>query len=698
VRLPLAQAEKLPWGEWSLEAMGKKWPAFRHEPFETAGFNAVTLPFRYESTVPDGNHDEAFAFSFLISFGLDWGPGCYCTRHAYFIFKRSRRYMDPLARHYDPRGIAYAIEDWNATHAVGGLLRKVPGGYEGTLEIYDASGEVVCEKTYEGARDYFTLVGDMAVDALTFFGPPPSAALAEHLHKPRCHDFQSILDLGSAAFVDEKSPLEFGIYKRILQRDPGFGEVRYWWANQKQWCDGNRKAYFAETARSMDDYLTSSALTDFEVETCPDTERAGHYGAWMDEMERLVGRDSPIWLNRHLLVEPVPADDLRRAMAVAAAYPNDFWLLSRVACPCRNQRLDSAMSLSIYFAAGQNRHMLGDGGHGRNPVGITYALGDLGCHAEIIAALISQYQADLGRGDYRWAAWDCWYMADALVQAGWYEKAIGAYQWAYRYAKSDDLSRRIILLNEGVAAALAGREDLLAQILRDHPEELQKDDMAPLLETYLQLLRGRKMTLDEAPKYADSIDRRIQLQWQILYAQIDLMAGQDRYRDEVRRAVIEWSGWRPFWILYDLYDRRDPRPESAAFYKMMACFHGDDPWVCQAVADFHARVAHPTVLSVEEVEERLKDYTTERWPQRPKVGDLSYRVAFGMPPGTMTSVLLSLLVDGQYDRAEALALRYHHLAVKWGAYQVRVHANRLVHMVEQARPPAPKAGGAPQWL
>ena len=47
------------------------------------------------------------------------------------------------------------------------------------------------------------------------------------------------MDLGSAAFMEEKSPEEFGLYQKILRNDPGFSMVRHRYANQKHWNDGD---------------------------------------------------------------------------------------------------------------------------------------------------------------------------------------------------------------------------------------------------------------------------------------------------------------------------------------------------------------------------------------------------------------------------------------------------------------------------
>ncbi|MCD4699139.1 MAG: PT domain-containing protein [Phycisphaerae bacterium] len=67
VVFPLAQAIKQPTSNYTLEQLAEMWPAFRHAPIETAGFNHFTLPFHYVSRDGTGDANEAYAFSFLLS-------------------------------------------------------------------------------------------------------------------------------------------------------------------------------------------------------------------------------------------------------------------------------------------------------------------------------------------------------------------------------------------------------------------------------------------------------------------------------------------------------------------------------------------------------------------------------------------------------------------------------------------------------
>ena len=197
--------------DFTLAELSRQYPAFQHASFDSAGFNPLELPFRYEDVDNVGDPSEANALSFLMSHALDWAPGNYCARHAYFIFKRWRDKIQPLTQKYDSAVIANLVQSWKATHAVGGVLIRSKEGCSGRLEIYDSSGQQVFSREYKKPREYFDLLGDMAVDAITFFGPPPNELLVQDLHAPRCRNAASIVRLGMAAFLPERGEEEFSL-------------------------------------------------------------------------------------------------------------------------------------------------------------------------------------------------------------------------------------------------------------------------------------------------------------------------------------------------------------------------------------------------------------------------------------------------------------------------------------------------------
>jgi len=412
--LPLAGMPALKVSMHHLDELAILFPAFQHEPFETSGFNHLTLPFLYVSTDRDADPNEALAFSFLLSNSLDWAPGNYCTRHAYFTFKRARRYMMPLSMEYDRQTIAEAIDDWDATHAVGGTLRKVRGRYAGELNIYDRSKKVICRKVYAAPRDYFQLLGDMAVDAIGFFGHKASPALVEHLHRKRCEHYQSLIDLGKAAFAPEKTPEEFGLYEKILARDPGFADVRYWYANQRRWHDGGYARYKAECAKVLDTYPYLAALVEFNVADTKDAALGPRIRQWLEEAEALAGADAPALVLRRM--EEIKSrgqathEELQQAVRTAARYPNEYWLLWYTATTLQRGAdlgADCDLAAPMFIAALRNRYLTGTGdkSHALKRLGLAlFWLGRDNLCAELMAGHCLNLLKKGERGEAAWYA------------------------------------------------------------------------------------------------------------------------------------------------------------------------------------------------------------------------------------------------------------------------------------------------------
>lgn len=684
---PLAQATRLPMpARLSLDKLAAEWPDFKHEPFDVAGFNHVTLPFRYESRAGGGDPNEALAFSFLLSNTLDWAPGCYCARHAYFAFKADAGVMKPLATRYDLGPIARMIKEWDATHAIGGVVRQEAQGYSGTLEVYGPRG-LLHSVEYGQPRDYFTLLGDMAVDALRYFDYTPSPALIEHLHKPRCKDFRSIRNLGAAAFLPARCEVEFGIYRWILEHDPGFAEVRYWYANQKQWGDGDRKTYFLEMARSLEDYVFEATLADFDPKKCPDAALAAQFETRLAEGERLVGKDSPILLHRRLALAtgPVPEETLRLATEVAARYPNHYWFLYELGRAYEKQD-DPDMAASINLAALQNRYLVGIGSKRHVQANLARCLSNLGLDGEAYACILPVFKEDMSNENLRPAAWASRYAAHSLANAGWYEKSIGAYERAWRGAGEKDDWRDEMLLRVVASAGIAGRQDVLTQFLRDHREDLDRTKITFLAEAYLQVLKGETVDADAVVKQAPKGEYYTGIQTTIFVAQVDLMKGHSRHRKRVVEALTQQPDLRPLWILFDLYDRQEPRPDSAAFYRMIEWLHGDDPWVQQAVANYKRRAAEAVLPAAGDLLAKLQDFSPERWPAAKKESAKKAKeFAMTSPVGAVPAALRALLDKGDFKTAEDLALRYHHSAVDRTNFHLASHANWLIRLVERAR-------------
>ena len=701
--LPLAQVEPVPIPDYSIAELKEMFPAFEHEPFETAGFNHLTLPFLYLDRTRHGHAAEALAFSFLLSNSIDWAPGGYCARHAYFTFKRSRRYMRELARSYNPGKIKFAIEDWEATHAVGGTLIKSVGGYAGHLKIYDRSGAVKLQKAYRNPRDYFHLLGDMAADAITFFGGEVSPALLEHLRRKRCEHQRSIIDLGMAAFVKEKSQEEFGAYRNILDRDPGFADVRYWYANQRQWQTGDWAWYGAQMERAIDTYFVAKAVFGFEPEKHADPRAAEQKNAlYLEKVTPLVGAEFPDLLREKLRAAQketsISCELLERATRVARRFPNEYWLLYHLADVYRKGNdfpADNDFAISLIHCALRSRFLASiDHRHAVNRM--ARALQKLGrydlcvCHLYPVGVAVHRKE---GAAESYWL-YDP--VARSLHCMGHHAEAVKTFNAELAGMDRDHESYSEVLVLRGIAAAHAGNLFVLKATIDDQRERLEKDRLLPLLQAYRDLLEGKPVDGQAVVDRIRGCGYWADDEAYILAGQADLVAGTQRSRDSTKYCLRLDSQNRAFCILYDRYQRTEPSPDDACFYEMLDWLHSYDPWARQAVADFRKRAREknlPPAWAPEKVAGLLKDFSTQRYPIA--TGDLKARakeVFDTLPPGAVAAAVRALVRRNRFDEAEDLALRHHHMAVEYESYFRRTHANHLVHLVQQARREAEASG------
>jgi hypothetical protein len=100
----LASQKPLPIPRITLAQLAAQYPAFKHEAFESSGFNAMVMPFHYtdQTTQGVGDSAEANAFSFLLSNDLDWSPSCYCARHSYFVYRTDHDTFTAQRQQYTP--------------------------------------------------------------------------------------------------------------------------------------------------------------------------------------------------------------------------------------------------------------------------------------------------------------------------------------------------------------------------------------------------------------------------------------------------------------------------------------------------------------------------------------------------------------------------------------------------------------------
>ncbi len=701
VILPLARVAKLPLRTYTFRQVRERFPAFEHAPFETAGFSHLTLPFHYEDRAAGGDANEAYAFAFLLSFSLDWAPGCYCTRHAYLVFQRDRGVTRKLAAEYDRGLIASAVKRWRATHAVGGTLVHHKDGYSGTLSVYDRTGAVAAQFEYDKPRGYFDLLGDAAVDAMKSLGHEPSPALAGHLRLRQCKHHRSLIDLGRAAGLKEKPSGLFALYGRILKRDPGFAAVRYWLANQRGWVDRNDKARALANGKALESHLVQEALEDFSPAKCPDILLAAQYPLWLKQAETLVGPDAPWLVTKRLEAArqrgKIAPALLARASRVAAKYPNDYPLLcSLFEAYSHGGGLPADLDTSsgIALVALGNRYLPAPGHKAAAAHHIALAGRHLGFNDLCVQMLEPLTKVRLEREGQRAVRWAARTLGEALFDMGHFDQSWRWYRTSFKgcVAGSSDAMRALV--GGGVAAAHAGRLDVVRQILRDRRDLLAREGAVGLLEGYLDLLAGKRISHKAVWSRSEPRPSWLERQLTIVTIQSDLLHRKD--------AHWQWAEWgvkrdvhnRTFQILTHEMFHRHPQRSTDCFYEAIEWLEGDDPWARQAVAAWRRRVAEPSVVEPAELLAAVAHYPPVRFP----VGEKSRRSAAGNVHARFRVCAFACgvrrLADARrFDEAEELAMRYRHLAADMDSYPVRAHANHLVHLVAKAREAAKGAIG-----
>ena len=694
VVLPLARAGRQPLRTYSLAELGRMFPAFEHEPFDRAGFNHLALPFHYADRDGGGDANEANALAFLLSQALDWAPGCYCTRHAYFVFKRARKYMRPLAKEYDAGKIRFAIADWRATHAVGGKLIHHTSGYSGMLMIYDRTGHLARTVEYGKPRAFFELLGDMSVDALTFLGHVPSPALARHLHVRQCRHRESLADLGRAAWAEERSDEEFGLYERILWRDPGFAGVRYWRANQKWWVNRDSRARALAKGKALDSYLVQGALEGFSPTDCPDVAMTVQYALWLKQAEQMIGEPLPFLIHKELAravrEKKISPEFLDQATRVARRHPNEYWLLrelSRTYDEGASLRADCDMGASVNVAAITNRYMTGTGHKGgavEHLAGQMVSLGHNDVCVQLLKPLATRTWKAKDKDSTRWPAT---LLGKALFHAGWFDESLSWYRIAFQCCPGSSSRARRPLVGAVVSAAHAGHIDVVRQILRDERDILQGAGAEGLAQGYLDLLAGQRIDHQAVWRAKPPRPYWLSRHLTILTVQSDLLHRKDPHWQWPEEWLQNETYTRPFRILTHEMFRQWPDKSTDCFYEALEWFAEDDPWAKRVVEEWRrAGKRRGDLPSPEDLLRQLKDYEPVRRPvpdpARRSAAKATYKK---LRVGTFVCALRKLLAAGEFDKADELALRHLHVATDTNSYYRRVHANRLIYRLAAER-------------
>jgi hypothetical protein len=672
-----ANAPPLQPGQYEIKDLEQIFPDFQHQPFDQAGFDAVMLPFVYSDPDHVGDANEALALDALISYDLDWSPGSYCARHAFFVFQRDRIEIQAMLEGYAPAQISSLIKSWRATHAVGGELTRTAAGYKGKLEIFAADGKQIFIRSYAQPRSFWDLLGDMDVDAMTFLDVKPSEELVAHLHQPRCRLPQSLIDLGSTAFMAERSPVAFDVYEKILKADPMFAMVRTWYANQKYVHDRDARSAAAQHGIALSSRLEPSALQNFIPRYCPDQDLASQYGHWLNDAAELVSEDSPLVITCRLRNGYYGSQNLQsivdRGLKAAAKYPNSHELVWAVATNAD----DCWMSASLLTSCLLDRFWPGFSDKASLKLGLAVYCGRTG-RDDIAMELLSGE-------DPQQSKIYLYQLLESLCRGGRYSEAADLYQllgpsfnptassWMAPYA--------------AFAAIVTGRTQLLDQILRDQHDVLALENLDDVFQGYRDAMDGK--TLDPKQFLRSGRNAISPVIWNtLLIAHCDAKQGTSRYHHLMTECLYDAPVNRLIWIAQDDYQRRDPSKDkdAAAFYEYLGWLFGDDPWVAKAVADFHQRGGadrriDPEMLRVD-LERGLRDGPYYLHP-----GKMDWNHA--LTPWRVAACVHQLLKQNNKDRAAWIAAAYRNFESVGTTNVIRRSvALELLHRVSRWKNPS----------
>jgi hypothetical protein len=707
--------------------------SFQHVPFEASGVNPMVLPF-HDTTPPaesntaatathspvpgsvEGTSPEALAFSALLSSALDWVPGNYCNRHAYFIFKRDRETMLRLAGSYGRGLIVSAMDGWKATHTVGGSLRRLGPGYAGSLVIYDRTGTPVLERQYKEARGYFDLLADVTIDAMGALGYAPPPMLRDHLRKPRCTDMASVADLGSSAFVELRSADEFRLYRRILARSPEFAEVRAWMATMGHWAGMQPAEVQQQGLRALADYPHPCALMIVAPRLASTPAAVTNvFLPTMEAVARMIGSDHQLFLMVKAMAVnqgglPLDKPFLLELLRAAPKYPNESMLLNDLSTLMiwKSGGPNDAIPAMECAAAGRiNRAIVNSSKQVTDQnIMIAHGFRAMGQAYRAIPYGFAVLQTDVT--DYPdWLSWRADDLADWMEQAGHYDQAAEVYRFAAKH-NADSKKRGKLQIQSALCGMIAGRPEAGYELLAQPGPDVANHPWLPLLKAYAGIASGQIPTNEELTA-VNAIESE-SIYGTALYVQIKTAHGDIDYTRTPSRVYQPWGsfsidpGDRRLWFLMDACERATSNPDwIRSFYDALPWLYGDDPWVRQTCAEWRRK--HPGLggTSPEEALHILRNYEPLPWPV--VKSDSTKKSWWAMPrlewkPLFLESGIRAAIEKGRYDQAEEIILRaLHQTAVMQprppdGLLQ---HLNWVYHRVQMARKKAglPPHGPAP---
>lgn len=493
-------------------------------------FNPVFLPFDYLCEDGEGDPNQSLTFPALLSFKFDFAPDNFSARHPGFIFRRDTGAL--RLKSTDHQGIAAYIKAWTATHAVAGELIETKTGYKGALMVFDDEGEKIFQKKYETPVPYFILMGRMVQDWLFFREVEFSPGLAQELVRPMTTEMETVKWYGETFDVEWRSQDEWDIYERILERDPLFGEVQFWYANQRGWETGDGKWTQVGKGKALLGHIVIPAIWEFYPRECPDESLIANYKKVIDYAGEIMPEDPRI-VNGLLDIEGASftIEQLISLTDLAARYPRYHPLLSKLAQKFEERAIHDR-SIPLYLSATNSGFLEGQGKY-------DHALGRLGIQLWRLGFLEESiaFQA-FGLQDYTDdnKPWRLYYLGNGLREAFRYEDAASLYLLRYiKHADSWSLLFGYMSLFEGGLLSILEEWEtspVTAPISEIRPYYLARKAIAQ------GDLAGAFAALQEIELGDEEIDLWLRGEAEIIRADALLLAGKEK-----EAAEHAWNAW-----------------------------------------------------------------------------------------------------------------------------------------------------------
>ncbi len=497
----------------------------------TGMFNPMFLSFQY--TYEGGKEDlkQSLTFPCLLSFKFDFVPDNFNNFHPAFVF---RRYPDVIKIKQDQKeSISSYIKTWSATHAIGGELIQGKDGYRGTLVVFDSQGKEIIRQKYQEVMPYFELMGKLVQTWMNYRNQKISPGLLKELERPMCRDMETVRWYGESFDVEWHAQAEWDIYDKILKRDPSFGEVQFWYANQKGWETGDSKAAQIGKGKSLVDHLIMPALNEFSPSDCTDQKLVENFYNMLNYAESIIPENPEIIYKRlNISGKDYSIGELDALIPVTQEYTRSYYLIDNLAFQFKNRGYHEK-SIPLYLSALNSGFKTGTGRYDYPLEALSRAFWDLGLLAESIA--YSRYGLkNPSKSQKPWLSWD---LGLSLRESFNFNEA--AICFRERFLAHQDIYSMLIgymCLYEG------GLMDKVLEWEKDPVMGNIKEEIAPFIESRKLLEKGAyEQAIERLKGYPFDIfsgDEWLQREAEIIRA--DILILSDQINKAKKHAINAW--------------------------------------------------------------------------------------------------------------------------------------------------------------